>query len=297
MNSRADVFPWNVMVDRISGFWDRMMDGGSLKELENKGNIFIWEVHQGGRRNTPPAGGMAGHFSQTGHAPFRTVPARGTAGARHWDDARHGGAQAEEKREREGRQRSRRGGAGMRIVQIVDGCKKGDGVGNVVAALDAFLRRNGHDALVWAKRLNQEDIDSETFGEGTVAFCHLSLRADPLVRRLKCGKVLVFHNITEPELLEGAGGRVQLYAAAGWYDVSRTREYFDAAVVFFGIQPEMPGGHGVEEGGRLRGPHMGPPGPFPHGAVPGGCPADAAARRRTSSSPGGSTRTRGRRTS
>jgi len=124
------------------------------------------------------------------------------------------------------------GGAGMKIVQVIDGYRKGDGVGNVVAAIDEFLKKNQYETLICNRRLEYGDIGSELFGRDTIVFYHLALLVDPVIKHLKCRKVLVFHNITLPELLEGSDEECRIWASAGWYDTARTADYFDAAVTF-----------------------------------------------------------------
>ncbi|HCT91259.1 MAG TPA: hypothetical protein DF613_07760 [Lachnospiraceae bacterium] len=120
----------------------------------------------------------------------------------------------------------------MKIIQVVDGYKKGDGVGNVVASMDEFFKKNGYDAQICNRQLEYEDIDSSIFGNDTVVFYHLALLADPVIKHLKCKKVLVFHNITEPDLLEGTDEEKRIWCSSGLYDAARTAEYFDAAVTF-----------------------------------------------------------------
>ncbi|HCT91257.1 MAG TPA: hypothetical protein DF613_07750, partial [Lachnospiraceae bacterium] len=123
-----------------------------------------------------------------------------------------------------------RGGTNMRIVQVVAGYKKGDGVGNAVAAMDEFLKKNGYGTQICSRQLEYEDIDSEMFGKDTVVFYQLALLADPVIKHLKCRKVLVFQNITDPELLEGTDGERRVLCSAGLYDAAKTAGYFDAAI-------------------------------------------------------------------
>ncbi|HBA67754.1 MAG TPA: hypothetical protein DCZ40_00110 [Lachnospiraceae bacterium] len=120
----------------------------------------------------------------------------------------------------------------MKIVQVVSGCKKGDGVGNVVAVIDELLKKNRYETLICNRRLGYMDVDSELFGRDTIVFYHLALLADPVVKHLKCRKVLVFHNITLPGLLEGTDEKTRIEASAGWYDTAKTADFFDAAITF-----------------------------------------------------------------
>lgn len=120
----------------------------------------------------------------------------------------------------------------MKIVQVVDGYKKGDGVGNVVASLDEFLKRNNVETQICNRQLDYEDIESELFGKDIIVFYHLALLMDPVIQYLECKKVLIFHNITEPELLAGADDEKRMWCSAGLYDSSKTAEYFDLAITF-----------------------------------------------------------------
>lgn len=120
----------------------------------------------------------------------------------------------------------------MKIVQVVNGCKKGDGVSNVVAAIDELLKRNHYETLICNRRLEYIDIDSELFGRDTIVLYHLALLADPVVKHLKCRKILVFHNITLPELLERTDEKTRIEASAGWYDTAKTADFFEEAVTF-----------------------------------------------------------------
>lgn len=120
----------------------------------------------------------------------------------------------------------------MKIVQVVDGYKKGDGVGNVVAAMDEFFKKNGYKTGICNRQLEYEDIDSEMFGRDTIVFYHLALLTDPVLKHLRCKKVLVFHNITEPDLLEGTDEEKRIWCSAGLFDTAKTMNYFDIAITF-----------------------------------------------------------------
>ena len=120
----------------------------------------------------------------------------------------------------------------MKIVQVIDGYKAGDGVGNVVAALDEYLKKNQYETTICNRELGCEDVESELFGKETVVLYHFAFLMDPMVKYLECRKVLVFHNITSPELLEGVDEDKRLLLSAGWYDAAKTAGYFDMAITF-----------------------------------------------------------------
>lgn len=119
----------------------------------------------------------------------------------------------------------------MKIIQLVDGLTKGDGVGNVVFAMDGLIKKLGYDTEICNQRLSYTAIHSDLFQEENIAIYHLSLNVDPMVKFLKCRKILYFHNITDPELLIGNGlDEFRLKCSAGLYDTQRTALYFEAAI-------------------------------------------------------------------
>ena len=121
----------------------------------------------------------------------------------------------------------------MKIFQLINGYFKGDGVGNVVTAIDGLLKRQGHDTGIYDQLLNFEDINNTDFSEENIVLYHVSMLVDPLVPYLKCRKILVFHNITDPELLIGPGlQQTRNWCSAGLYDIGGMSGYFESAIVF-----------------------------------------------------------------
>ncbi len=120
----------------------------------------------------------------------------------------------------------------MKIIQVVDGYKSGDGVGNVIAAMDELFKKNRYETQICNRQLEYEDIDSEKFGSDTIVFYHLALLTDPILKHLRCKKVLIFHNITEPDFLEGADEEKRIWCSAGLFDTAKTADYFDKAITF-----------------------------------------------------------------
>lgn len=121
----------------------------------------------------------------------------------------------------------------MKIIQLVNGYSKGDGVGNVVTAIDKLLQANGYETEIYNQTLNLADLDNADFSGDNIVLYHVALSVDPLVSYLKCKKILVFHNITDPELLIGAGlQQMRNWCSAGLYDVRSLAKYFEAAIVF-----------------------------------------------------------------
>lgn len=121
----------------------------------------------------------------------------------------------------------------MKIIQLVNGYSKGDGVGNVITAIDKLLKTNGYETEIYNQTLNLSDLEKTDFSEENMVLYHVALSVDPLVSYLKCKKILVFHNITDPELLIGAGlQQMRNWCSAGLYDVRGLSQYFNSAIVF-----------------------------------------------------------------
>lgn len=121
----------------------------------------------------------------------------------------------------------------MKIIQLVNGYVKGDGVGNAIAAIDSLLRVKGFETEICNRTLDLTDIDNSDFQGENMVLYHVMLSVDPLVTYLRCKKVLVFHNITDPELLMGPGlQQTRTKCSAGLYDIRNLAEYFDSAIVF-----------------------------------------------------------------
>lgn len=121
----------------------------------------------------------------------------------------------------------------MKIIQLVNGYSKGDGVGNVVTAIDKMLKKEGYFTEIINRSLIFSDLNNQEFQGDNIVLYHVALSVDPLVNYLKCKKILVFHNITDPELLVGSGlQQMRNWCSAGLYDVRGLSQYFDSAIVF-----------------------------------------------------------------
>lgn len=121
----------------------------------------------------------------------------------------------------------------MKIIQLVNGYSKGDGVGNVITAIDRLLSSKGYSTEIYNQILTFSDLNNPDFQGDNIVLYHVALSVDPLVSYLKCKKILLFHNITDPELLIGAGlQQIRNGCSAGLYDVRSLSKYFDSAIVF-----------------------------------------------------------------
>ena len=91
----------------------------------------------------------------------------------------------------------------MKIIQLFFGTLYDDGVGNTVQIMDDHLKAAGFDTEIRNLLIEPDMLKNGFFDEDDVIFYHLSVRMDPLLQFVKCRKILVFHNITYPELLVG----------------------------------------------------------------------------------------------
>ena len=51
----------------------------------------------------------------------------------------------------------------MKIIQLVNGYSKGDGVGNVITAIDKLLKANGYETEIYNQTLNLSDLEKTDF--------------------------------------------------------------------------------------------------------------------------------------
>lgn len=120
----------------------------------------------------------------------------------------------------------------MKIIQIVEGFKKGDGVGNVVSSIAEFFDRHGIENIIFKRTLVEADLLSDAFSADDIVLYHLAVTLDPLVNDIPCKKILVFHNITKPELLGTFDEETRILCSSGWYDLNKTKDIFSYAIAF-----------------------------------------------------------------
>lgn len=121
----------------------------------------------------------------------------------------------------------------MKIIQIVSDYMRGDAVSKVADTIEKSISSIGIQMELLTGSLTEEQIESDAFSDCDMIMYHLSVRIDPLLYYIKCKKILVFHNITTPELLVGfdvEGARLD--CEAGLYELDKTSKYFDYALVF-----------------------------------------------------------------
>ena len=121
----------------------------------------------------------------------------------------------------------------LKIIQILTGLGDGGGVSNVAMAIDNMLKQKGYDAVIYNQCLTTQSVSDPLFSGDNIVIYHLALTVDPMLRYLKCRKILAFQNITDPRLFRERGlDELRMQAAIGLCDVEETPQYFDAAITF-----------------------------------------------------------------
>ena len=121
----------------------------------------------------------------------------------------------------------------MKIIQLFYGTLYDDGVGNTVQIMDDHLKAAGFETEIRNMLIEPSMIKNSYFKEDDIIFYHLSVRMDPLLQFIKCRKVLVFHNITYPELLIGLNlESLRMDCACGMYELNDTKNQFIEAIAF-----------------------------------------------------------------
>ena len=118
----------------------------------------------------------------------------------------------------------------MKVIQLSDGYRPGDGVSNVVASVDEILKRNGIETIIIPRQLLKGDVESELFKTDDIAICNMGTILDPEIKKIPCRKILFFHNITTPSLVEDADGETGILLDAGYYQLRRWKDEFEYVI-------------------------------------------------------------------
>lgn len=128
----------------------------------------------------------------------------------------------------------------MRIYQLLPSLALGDGVGNDTRALDALLKREGYTTGIFA-----DNIDLR-LPEGTAKYTkempeltkndillYHGATGSPLhglIPKLKCRKVMIYHNITPPKYFHGYAPVAERLCAEGLREIAGLRDTFEACL-------------------------------------------------------------------
>lgn len=120
----------------------------------------------------------------------------------------------------------------MKIYQLTDNTDKNSSILNTISAFEECYKRLGYETetitgwverpLEMNKKLNEDDI----------LIYHFYLLYDENVKYLKCKKILMFHNVTDPDCLPGLENvEYRTRCKAGLYDTKLMHMHFDYAMV------------------------------------------------------------------
>jgi len=136
----------------------------------------------------------------------------------------------------------------MRIIQLFYGNLYDDGVGNTVQTIDRQLKSMGYDAEILNSWITPDMLTNRYFAPDDVILYQYSVRMDPLLQYVNCKKVLVFQNITYPELLYGFNiDNLRMDCECGLYELDSTKNLFSKAIVFSEFSKNTLISHGWKE--------------------------------------------------
>ena len=124
-----------------------------------------------------------------------------------------------------------------RIIQVLPTLAYGDAVGNDALALQKILRSSGYEECIFAEnigsRVPKENVyritDWKEPEDQDVIIYHLSVGWSQLslIRRAKCRKIAVYHNVTPPEFFASYNPRLFDLCRDGLEEVKSLRKAFD----------------------------------------------------------------------
>ncbi|MCR5622410.1 MAG: glycosyltransferase family 4 protein [Treponema sp.] len=104
----------------------------------------------------------------------------------------------------------------IRIVQLLASLKYGDGIGNDCLAIYRTLKEAGYDTAIYSGNIDDRILErglqdvkalDKYHDDADILICHIGYRWDYMRKldRMRGKKILVWHNITPPDLLEEYG--------------------------------------------------------------------------------------------
>ena len=131
----------------------------------------------------------------------------------------------------------------MRIYQFVIGIRDGDGVSACVLSIDTIIRNAGllskiatlNNGVVDSKRHEIEEVASfkdVCIKEDDIIMYHFAGPAKEIsiLEKLKCHKILVFHNITTPSLVRNIDWNLYKYVSVGVEEIKYTHKNFNRVI-------------------------------------------------------------------
>lgn len=125
----------------------------------------------------------------------------------------------------------------MRVIQVLPTFLYGDAIGNDTIALDKALKEFGYETMIYAGSLDPrlprhlaKKIDEweEPHAEDVILY-HMAIAwpSVQLIRKAKCRKIAIYHNITPPYFYFGYSSASYAACADGLKQVEELRDAFD----------------------------------------------------------------------
>ena len=128
----------------------------------------------------------------------------------------------------------------MRIVQMLPSLAYGDAIGNDTVALKKCLEEQGYDTEIYAKHIDgrlpkgtaQEVSKMPHMNKDDVVLYHMSTGSElnEMFGNMKCKKVMIYHNITPPEMLEPYNKAAAADCREGYEELAKLADKVDYCI-------------------------------------------------------------------
>lgn len=128
----------------------------------------------------------------------------------------------------------------MRIVQMLPSLAYGDAIGNDTVALKKSLEEQGYDTAIYAKYIDgrlpegtaQEVSKMPHMNKDDIVLYHMSTGSElnEMFGDMKCKKVMIYHNITPPEMLEPYNKAAAADCREGYEELAKLADKVDYCI-------------------------------------------------------------------
>lgn len=128
----------------------------------------------------------------------------------------------------------------MRIVQMLPSLAYGDAIGNDTVALKKSLEEQGYDTAIYAKHIDgrlpegtaQEVSKMPHMNKDDIVLYHMSTGSElnEMFGDMKCKKVMIYHNITPPEMLEPYNKAAAADCREGYEELAKLADKVDYCI-------------------------------------------------------------------
>lgn len=128
----------------------------------------------------------------------------------------------------------------MRIVQMLPSLAYGDAIGNDTVALKKSLEEQGYDTAIYVKYIDgrlpegtaQEVSKMPHMNKDDIVLYHMSTGSElnEMFGDMKCKKVMIYHNITPPEMLEPYNKAAAADCREGYEELAKLADKVDYCI-------------------------------------------------------------------